>query len=318
MADKNTLTKMSQDVLVIPLGEEEVEIFDRFCEKQVEEMTQDRLETFILSFLNRENNENLMEAFEKFCKDDDCGEGLSREAIVPMLSEYIVLKTIENMEANEERALYSLLLKNALILAVKGNGFVAYPKAISDTFSLYHDYIVNEKTFVTEDEGDKLTRGILDSEDDSLAETICKAEKGVIKSIVYDAAAYRYQKVVDVLKVESTNLVRDIYRVAKQLVEETPWFYIDQAPADNIKKILGEDYDAEITLSNVIENLRGEEEGEDHLLTSILLRIIGGDVAGIDLSGETRFKAVELAIYLYYELLAEAISEEIKKTKQKK
>ena len=110
MADKNTLRMMSQDVLVIPFSEEDAETLDRFCEKQVEEITQKRFESLVLGFLTRENEEELEEAFENFCKDEDYGDGLSRAAIIPVLSEYIVLKTIENVESNEDSALYSLLL----------------------------------------------------------------------------------------------------------------------------------------------------------------------------------------------------------------
>lgn len=311
MADKNTLRMMSQDVLVIPFSEEDAETLDRFCEKQVEEITQKRFESLVLGFLTRENEEELEEEFENFCIDEDYGDGLSRAAIIPVLSEYIVLKTIENVESNEDSALYSLLLKNALILAVKGNGFVAYPKAVADAFDIYSNYIADEKTFAKEDGGNEVTRIVLDSEDDTLAATINNAESEVVKSIVYDAAAYRYKKIVDEISIDPDNLTEELYNVAERLVENAPWVYIDKKPAETIKTILGNVSNTEVSLGEVIEKLKCEDDEGEYLPTSILLRLLCGDDKDIELSSETRFTAAEMAVYLYYELLAEKLSKEI-------
>ena len=316
MADKNTLRMMSQDVLVIPFSEEDAETLDRFCEKQVEEITQKRFESLVLGFLTRENEEELEEAFENFCKDEDYGDGLSRAAIIPVLSEYIVLKTIENVESNEDSALYSLLLKNALILAVKGNGFVAYPKAVADAFDIYSNYIADEKTFAKEDGGNEVTRMVLDSEDDTLAATINNAESEVVKSIVYDAAAYRYKKIVDEISIDPDNLTEELYNVAEHLVENAPWVYIDKKPAETIKTILGNVSNTEVSLGEVIEKLKYEDDEGEYLPTSILLRLLSGDDKDIELSSETRFTAAEMAVYLYYELLAETLSKEINKQEE--
>lgn len=317
MTDKNTtLRMMSQDVLVIPFSKEDAEILDRFCEKQVEEITQERLEALIIGFLTRENDEELMTAFEDFCKDEDYGDGLSLATIIPVLSEYIVLQSIENVESNKERALYSLLLKNALILAVKDKGFVAYPKAIADTFDVYSDYIADEKTFDKEDDGDVVTRTVLEADEDTLAEAIDEAEGEVIKSIVYDAAIYRYNTMVDEICVNPDNLVEEIYNVAKQLVDDTPWVYIDKKPAETIKTILGDVKDEEISLSDVIAKLKDKGDEGEYLPTSILLRLLISNDEDIELSSKTRFTAAELAVYLYYEFLAEALSKEINETNE--
>lgn len=315
MADKNTLRKMSQDVLVIPLSEEDVEILDRFCGKQVEEMTQERLEALILCFLTRERDEELMEAFESFCEDEEYGKEISRTAIIPVLTEYIVLQTIENVESSQESALYSLLLKNALILAVKGKGFVAYPKAIADTFDIYYDYLMDEKTYGKNDEKNEVAQSLLETATESLTEKLNDVDGGVLKSIVYDAATYRYENMVAGIKIDAGSLATSVYDMAKKLVENAPWKYIDRDPAETIKKILGNECNKELMLSEVIENV-SEEDEENYLPTSILLRLISGDDEGIELSRETRFKAAELALYLYYELLAEAISDDINETEE--
>lgn len=316
MADKKTLKEMSQDVLVIPFSDELAESLDSFCSQQAEDITIERFGELTISFLNRENDEELEEAFETFCKEEGVDDNLSKTAIMPVLAEHIVLKSVEGAESSEERALYSLMLKNALILAVKGNGFVAYPEAISETFSTYYDFIMDERTFGKEDENNAVTRSLLDSEVETMTETINEADGEVLKAIAYDAASYRYQQMVDGIKIDSENLVQSIYEMVEKLVTEAPWKYIDRDPAETIKKILGEAVNTEVKLGDVIDCLSEKKEEDDLLTTSILMRLIAGDDSDIELSREVRFGAAELAVYLYYEMLAEAISKELEETEE--
>ena len=316
MADKKTLKEMSQDVLVIPFSDELAESLDSFCSQQAEDITIERFGELTISFLNRENDEELEEAFETFCKEEGVDDNLSKTAIMPVLAEHIVLKSVEGAESSEERALYSLMLKNALILAVKGNGFVAYPEAISETFSTYYDYIMDERTFGKEDGNNAVTRSLLDSEVETLTEKINEADGEVLKAIAYDAASYRYQQMVDGIKIDSENLVQSIYEMVEKLVTEAPWKYIDRDPAETIKKILGEAVDTELKLDEVIDSLCEEKEEDDLLTTSILMRLIGGDDSDIELSRDVRFGAAELAEYMYYEMLTEAIVKELEETEE--
>lgn len=316
MADKKTLKEMSQDVLVIPFSDELAESLDSFCSQQAEDITIERFGELTISFLNRENDEVLEEAFETFCKEEGVDDNLSKTAIMPVLAEHIVLKSVEGAESSEERALYSLMLKNALILAVKGNGFVAYPEAISETFSTYYDFIMDERTFGKEDENNAVTRSLLDSEVETLTEKINEADGEVLKAIAYDAASYRYQQMVDGIKIDSENLVQSIYEMVEKLVTEAPWKYIDRDPAETIKKILGEAVDTELKLDEVIDSLCEEKEEDDLLTTSILMRLIGGDDSDIELSRDVRFGAAELAEYMYYEMLTEAIVKELEETEE--
>lgn len=316
MADKKTLKEMSQDVLVISFSDELAESLDSFCSQQAEDITIERFGELTISFLNRDNDEELEEAFETFCKEEGVNDNLSKTAIMPVLAEHIVLKSVEGAESSEERALYSLMLKNALILAVKGNGFVAYPEAISETFSTYYDFIMDERTFGKEDENNAVTRSLLDSEVETLTEKINEADGEVLKAIAYDAASYRYQQMVDGIKIDSENLVQSIYEMVEKLVTEAPWKYIDRDPAETIKKILGEAVDTELKLDEVIDSLCEEKEEDDLLTTSILMRLIGGDDSDIELSRDVRFGAAELAEYMYYEMLTEAIVKELEETEE--
>ncbi len=316
MADKKTLKEMSQDVLVIPFSDELAESLDSFCSQQAEDITIERFGELTISFLNRENDEELEEAFETFCKEEGVDDNLSKTAIMPVLAEHIVLKSVEGAESSEERALYSLMLKNALILAVKGNGFVAYPEAISETFSTYYHFIMDERTFGKEDDNNAVTRSLLDSEVETLTDKINEADGEVLKAIAYDAALYRYQQMVDGIKIDSENLVQSIYEMVEKLVTEAPWKYIDRDPAETIKKILGEAVDTELKLDEVIDSLYEEKEEDDLLTTSILMRLIGGDDSDIVLSRDVRFGAAELAEYMYYEMLTEAIVKELEETEE--
>lgn len=316
MADKNTLKKMSQDVLVIPFSDELAESLDSFCSQQAEGMTKERFGELTISFLNREKDDELEGAFETFCKEERIGENLSKTALMPVLAEHIVLKLVEGAESGEKSALYSLMLKNALVLAVKGNGFVAYPEAIVETFSTYYDFIMDERTFGKEDEDNAVTRSLLDSEVETLTEKINEADGEVLKAIVYDAASYRYEQMVTGIKIDSENLVQSIYDMVGKLVAVAPWKYIDKDPAETIKKIIGGAANTELKLGDVIDSLSEEKEEDDLLTTSILMRLIGGDDSDIELSGDVRFGAAELAVYLYYEMLAEAISKELEETEE--
>lgn len=316
MADKNTLKEMSQDVLVIPFSDELAELLDKFCSQQAENVSKKRFGKLTISFLNREKDEEIEKAFETFCKEEGIDEKLSKTAIMPVLAEHIVLKSVEGAESNEESALYSLMLKNALILAIKGNGFVAHPEAIVETFSTYYDFIMDERTFGKEDEDNAVTRSLLDSEVEALAEKTNEADGEVLKAIVYDAASYRYELMIAGIKIDSENLIQSIFEMVGKLVSEAPWKYIDRDPAETIKKILGEAANTELKLVEVIDSLSDEKEEDDLLTTSILLRMIGGDDSYIELSGDVRFGAAELAVYLYYEMLAEAICKELEETEE--
>lgn len=316
MVDKNTLKEMSQDVLVIPFSDELAESLDSFCSQQAEGMTKERFGKLTMSFLNRAKDDELEKSFETFCKEEGVNNNLSKAAIMPVLAEHIVLKSVEGAESSEEGALYSLMLKNALILAVKGNGFVAYPKVITGTFNTYYDFIMDERTYGKEDEKHVVTCSLLDSEEETLMEKLNEVDGEVLKAIVYDAATYRYKKMVGSIKIDSENFEQSIYEMVRKLVMEAPWKYIDCNPAETIKLILGEAANTELKLGVVIDSLKDEDEDDDLLITSILLRMFGGDDSNIELSRDVRFGVAELAVYLYYELLAEAISKELEEMKK--
>ena len=147
MVDKKILREMSQDVLVIPFTEEMADKLDKFCRIQIENIEQNKVEKLIMSFLTRKNDKELEMAFNKYATESEQTNNILPVAILPVLAEYIVLLVIDGCEETKRRALYTLMLKNALLIAVKGDGFVAHPKAVADIFGNYYDYLRDEKVF---------------------------------------------------------------------------------------------------------------------------------------------------------------------------
>lgn len=147
MVDKKILREMSQDVLVIPFTEEMAEKLDKFCRIQIENIEQNKVEKLIMSFLTRKNDKELEMAFNKYVTENEQTNNILPVAILPVLAEYIVLLAIDGCEETKRKALYTLMLKNALLIAVKGDGFVAHPKAVADIFDYYYDYLRDEKVF---------------------------------------------------------------------------------------------------------------------------------------------------------------------------
>ena len=145
--DKNTLRRMSQEVLVIPLSEETAEALNRFCKSQIDGISYDRLDEMVMCFITRTNDEDLKSKFEKFLEAENLSSEVSSLTLMPILEEYVVLLAIELCEDDEEKALYSLMLKNALLLAVKGSGFVARPQELVEIFDCYSDFLTKNKVF---------------------------------------------------------------------------------------------------------------------------------------------------------------------------
>lgn len=310
MTDKTTLCQMSKDVLVIPFTEETAEKIDKFCSGQIENLDADRMEELIMSFLTRKNDEQLEKAFKTYVSEEFMAEGLSIAAIMPVIAEYTVLKAIEECEDEGEKALFSLMLKNALILAVKGNWFVANAQAVANTFGYYKAYLIEHKTFEAE-ESDDVASELLETDEDTFDNKWAEVDNGTAKAILYDATLKRYADFVDTLQVDKGNSIKGAYNLVRQMVEEIPWLYADIEPAQTINKKMGEEGNETVRLQEVKDELKGEVEEKDNAyrLTSVLLRLATDDVEGMMPDYTAEMTVTELAVYLYYELLAEAICE---------
>lgn len=319
MVDKNVLRQMSQEVLVIPFSDETAETLAQFCDSQVENISRERIDELILAFITRTNDEELKAGLESFLESNNVLTSMATSSMLPVLEEYIVLKVIEQCEDDEEKALYSLLLKNALVLAVKGDGFVAMPEELTNVFNCYSDFLMQNKVFDEEDDDNEVIGGLLDADEDSFANKLSEADKGVLRAIVYDAALHRHARFIDSLLLDADNPPLGIYLLAKRLVDDSVWKYIDQNMAVTLKKILGEYRKTSITLKEMRARMKEAmgENDEEFRATSVLLRLLSGDDEDIKLSDDTVFRADELALYLYYEFLAERMAFEMNESNEK-
>ena len=256
MVDKKILREMSQDVLVIPFTEEMADKLDKFCRIQIENIEQNKVEKLIMSFLTRKNDKELDMAFNKYATESEQTNNILPVAILPVLAEYIVLLVIDGCEETKRRALYTLMLKNALLIAVKGDGFVAHPKAVADIFGNYYDYLRDEKVFGKGEENNNVLAELLDADEESFTEKIGEVDSETIKAIVYDAVLYRYANFIKDIKIDTEHLVKGVFLLSKQLVYNTPWRYADTDVAHTIKKLLGERGEETIQLGMVKEELK--------------------------------------------------------------
>lgn len=310
MVDKNVLRQMSQEVLVIPFSDEMAETLVQFCDSQVENISWERIDELVMAFVTRNNDEKLKTGLDNFLESDYDSTSMATSSMLPVIEEYIVLKAIGQCEDEEEKALYSLLLKNALVLAVKGDGFVALPGVLTNVFNCYSDFLAQNKVFDGEDEDNEVIAVLLDADDDTFADKLSEADKGVLRAIVYDAAQHRHARFIGALLLDADNLPLRIYQLAKRLVDDSVWKYIDRNVATTLKKLLGKYRETEITLREIKASVKevAVENDEEYQSTSVLLRLLSGDDEDIELSDDTIFRADELALYLYYEFLAERMA----------
>lgn len=315
--EKSILLKMSQEVLVIPFEENIASSLDEFCRSQMSGVGYDRLAELIFCFLLRKNDEDLEGALLQYMEDNDFQGKLSARVIMPVLIEYLVLLLVDEAENEEQKATFSLMLKNALFGVVKGVGQVILPEVILPTFGHYMTYLDEEKTFV-ENEAEKLLPRFLDVPSETTKFVFNEAgDAEKIKSLMYDAASYRYQNLIDNLTLTEGSIIRKVFGLVDSLVNESPWMYVDKKPAQTIRKLFTKLAIDNITveIKDIVEELApiyAESEAVFNS-TSIILSLIKGeeDVCRV-MSDGNKIELMDFAVYLYYELQAERMMEDNK------
>ena len=313
--DKSVLLKMSQEVLVIPFEEDISTALDDFCRSQISGIDYDRMAELIFCVLLRKNDEDIESALLQYMEDHKLAGKLSAQVIMPVLIEYIVLLLIDEAETKGQKATFSLMLKNALLGVVKGDGQVIQPEVILPVFGMYAQYLDEEKTFV-ENEAEGLLPRFLDVPPETTQLVFKESgDAAKIKSLMYDAASYRYQNLINNLENTEGSDVQKVFDLVNKLVNESPWMYIDKQPAQTIKKLfinMGINNTA-IAIKDIVTELApiyAESEAAFNS-TSILLRIIKGeeDICKV-MSDGNKIELMDFAVYLYYELQAERMIEE--------
>jgi len=321
--DKSVLLKISQEVLVIPFEDDIAGSLDEFCHNQIMGIDYERIAELIFCCILRKRDEKTERELVKYMEDKQIGENVSPQVIMPVLIEYIVLLAIDEAPNAGQKAIFSLMLRNAMLGVNKGIGRVMSPDVITPTFDLYRHYLDVEKTFKEDDVREPISY-VLDAPPEAVQFTFKSDEnKTKIKSLMYDAANYRYRDFIENFEISEENAIIKAYRIAEKLVNESPWMYVDKHPARTIKELFRKFglNESAVEIENIINELRSLYEGEESIFntTSILLSIANGkeDLCKISYNGN-KIDLIDFAVYVYYELQAERMMKENKIKKEEK
>lgn len=305
---KDDLKKMSQDVLVMPFSDEIATALHEFCVTQTEDIDYCKMSELIMSMISRRDELDLYHKVYDYLTDKEIDLGFDLSVIVPILTEYIILLSIEEEDESETQAVYSLMFKNALLGVVKGKAMVANVHGVAKCFSIYKDFLNDDKSY-EEGEGNELIEKVLDNEE----ETISFDEVGdtnQLKSLIFDAVCYRYQKLKDNLECDGDTEVKKVFNMVDTLVSQSPWIYAEDAISDSLDELFErlDIQDKTYSLKEIVEELQSntDDTDKDYNPTSLILRLINKEEVGLGLMDDgVKMTLKEFAIYLYYEMLTE-------------
>lgn len=306
---KNDLKKMSQDVLVMPFSDETAEALHDFCMTQTEDVDNDKMSELIMSMLSRTDEIDLYHEVFDYLTDKEINLGFDLKVIIPILTEYIILLSIEEEEDLESQVVYSLMLKNALLGVIKGNAKVVNVEGMAKYFHIYKD-LLNDYRSYEEGDGNDLIEKILDNEE----ETISFDEEGEtdkLKSLILDASRFRYQKLKEDLACDGDTDVKKVFNMVDALVTQTPWIYVEDDISNSLDELFGkqEIQDKSLSLREIVEELRSisdDDADNGYNSTSLILRLINNENVGLGLMDDNvKITLKEFAVYLYYEMLTE-------------
>ena len=306
---KDDLKKMSQDVLVMPFSDEIAAALHEFCMTQTEDIDYCKMSELIMSMLSRTDETDLYHKVFDYLTDKEIVLGFDLKVIVPILTEYIILLSIEEEEESESQVVYSLMLKNALLGVVKGNAKAANLEGIAKCYDIYKDFLNDDKSY-EEDNGNDLIEKVLDNE----GETISFDDAGEIdklKSLIFDASCYRYQKLKEDMEGDGDTDVKKVFNLVDTLVSQTPWIYVEANISNSLRELFEklEIQDKSFCLRNIVEELKTNSEDDadnEYNSTSLILRLINKENVGLGLMDDNvKITLKEFAIYLYYEMLTE-------------
>lgn len=314
--EDNVLKQMSEDVLVIPFSDEIVEKLEEFSRTQLDYVGYERISELIICFVAKKHDERLLKDLVQYIELNECLWGLPVTVVEPIIAEYIVLLSINEAESDFERIIYSLMLKNSILLVVKGYGYLSYPKSVINTYNLYSNHLEETKTFESENTVNLINELLSIDIDKSSYSFSSKEKKMELKSIFYDAAVYRYNELLNHLtdQIIEDDIYLRVYKVVKSLIEETPWLYIDRHPERTLKTLICKlsPTDHRKKLGEVINLIsKNEDFDEEYDATSVLLNMMAGEKEYYThvWNNDAELTIAEFAVYMYYELLTEKLLE---------
>ena len=320
--EDNLLQKLSLDVLVIPLSDDAVKDLEQFCTEELEAVTPKRISQLILCSILKSHDVSLHQQLEKYVQDKESLLGLPLNVIEPIISEYVVLKAIDEEEDSQKSALYALMLRNAILLVVKGKGNIACPEEVAGCFNLYHKLLEAEYTFTTDGACDLINDYFSNHVGKESFSTTAKDKLKELKSVFYDAAKHRYDQLLKELSKsdEENNHYVKAYQTAKMLIDDSPWLFIEKQAEKSLWNLVNEKKTETMCqpLSEIMTSIQEKNENiidEEFDSTSVLLTLIsGGEACYKDVNlMNMKFTPMEFAIYIYYEMLTEKLMKHIGK-----
>lgn len=306
---KDDLIKMSQDVLVMPFSDEIAAALHEFCMTEIEDIDNNKMSELIMSVLTRTDESDLYHKVLDNLTDKDIDLGFDLKVIVPILTEYIILFSIEEEKDSERQTVCSLMLKNALLGAIKGNAKVANAEGMAKCFGIYKNMLNEYKSYEKSD-GNDLIEKILDNKEITISFDE-EGETDKLKSLIFDASRFRYQKLKENMEAEGNTEVKKVYNMVDALVSQTPWIYVEDDISNSLDELFGklEIQDKTFSLREIVEELQSNTDDDadnGHNPTSLILRLINKENVGLGLMDDNvKITLKEFAIYLYYEILTE-------------
>ena len=309
----NLLKKLTQDIFVIPLPTSAIEELETFCEKQIDDMTVQQFQSLILCAVLKQSDEELHQQLGEFASDKEVLKEIPLHVLEPAIAECIVLEYITNEKDTLLKAVYSLMLKNAMLLVIKGGEAIAYPQAVMDIYDTYDQFIQQERTFKSDGACDFINDYFDNHFGRDSYTTSAKDKLQELRCIVYDAACFRYDKLKKSLRQTSKtgNVFVDVYHLVKKLVNETPWLFVEQEAAKTIWDLTENLYnESKKSLNEVASDIQKVDENiakQEYNKSSVILNVISGyETIYQDANPrQIELTPIEFAIYLYYELLVE-------------
>jgi len=308
MAD--LLEKILRDALIIPVTKEVESRLEQICNKYYETITFDKIETLVYSFMFNEKDDDLVSFFCKNYKESYSEELKLSTPVYIVLSEYIVYSLIceNNHEiAEKDKAKYSLVVKNTIILCRGAYQNIISPSIIPEMYAISDGYRTNQN-FIEKPINSNLASAIFDSDTrDNISIT-----PENIKEFEYMAkvtACAEYEKLIlDLEKDMPQNNYCKAYKCAYALAKDPKWKFVDKNPVETLKYILKR-VKGRKTLLQIREDLvtSGCLKTFENLSKSSLLLHYFNNKSYLSNIEKQKFAPLEIGVYLYYEFFLERI-----------
>jgi hypothetical protein len=298
--------------LFVPIPDEFAEHLEKVVVNHISGMTAEAVTNYAKAVFLNQVNWKFKNAIQTKYKEQ-FGATLTMPNIVYLILECYTLKQTVQSDALDDssKAKFSLIVRNCAV-ARKGNwNGIVCSKWLIEIYEKYEEY--SKKKVINTVANNSLLKAVVPktqwSETD--LEIMEKAVFDQIRSLC--AGGVRGELDSFVISTEFKNISSPFvkaYILAKKMVMEWNWKYISESPVEIMCDALGETAKKKKQLGKIVAEVRtgiAKEQMVNPIEGSSLLlaRFSGGKNNVLD---ERMFSALELGVYLYYELLLETFN----------